>query len=214
MIAVIIFGFVFGFVGAIPVAGPIAAMVVERSIIGRFRAAIWLAIGSAIAEGGYAALAVFGFSFLVDYEWVDPASKLVAGIILIGLGLVFAFKPPVQEGDSGDTRRAADTWFGQMMLGFGITAANPTLMATWTVATSMLHASGWAELTPLTGIPFGLMVAVGAASWFVIMVAIIKRVRGRFKTESLQRFVQAMGWLLVGLGVWFTVLFVKYMVAN
>ena len=68
MIAVIIFGFVFGFVGAIPVAGPIAAMVVERSILGRFRAAIWLAIGSAIAEGGYAALAVFGFSFLFQYS--------------------------------------------------------------------------------------------------------------------------------------------------
>ena len=67
MIAVVIFGFVCGFVGAIPVAGPIAAMVVERSIIGRFKAAIWLGVGSAVAAGGYAALAVFGFSFLVDY---------------------------------------------------------------------------------------------------------------------------------------------------
>ena len=214
MVAVIVFGFIFGFFGAIPVAGPVSAMIVERSIQARFGGAFLLALGTSVADGLYAAFAVYGFSFLVDYPWVMPASKAVAGVLLIAVGLMFALKTTAPGEQAHDPNRDPDSLIGHFALGLGLTLANLTLLATWTVATSMLYASGWVTLGPSTGIPFGLAVAAGAACWFCMIVVIIRKIRGRFKPESLARFIKWMGWGLVGLGAWFTVLFVKYLVTH
>ncbi len=214
MIAVIIFGFVAGFLGAIPVAGPVAAMVIQRAVARRFGAALWVAIGSGVAEAIYAALAVVGFSFLVEYEWVTPVSKAVAAVILIGVGLMFALKPPTSPSDKESVDKAkGDSLLEQWFIGFGVTIVNPTLLATWGAATSMLHASGWATIDSSMGIPFGLAVGVGCTAWFVVIIALIRKYASNFTPEALNTFIRWMGWGLVGLGVFFLVRFVQYLVA-
>ena len=211
MLVAFFFGFAMGFFGAIPVAGPVSAMVVERALDKRFAAGLLLAAGSSIAEGFYAALAVLGFSALADHPWVAPASKLVAGVVLIALGLVFSrrrARPSAPDLDDATPHRT-ESLPREALLGFTVTIVNPTLLATWAAATSMLMASEWTTLTPLTSLPFGVAVALGATAWFALLLLIVRRFARDLKPASVQRIIRTLGWVLVGLGGWFIVLFVR-----
>jgi threonine/homoserine/homoserine lactone efflux protein len=61
-----IIGFCFGFFGSIPIAGPIAALVLQRGLVGRFRAGALIGAGAAFAEAGYAFMAFWGFSTFLE----------------------------------------------------------------------------------------------------------------------------------------------------
>jgi hypothetical protein len=52
-------GLAFGFVGSIPVAGPISALVLYRGLDRRYKAATFIGVGGAVAEGAYAFLSFF-----------------------------------------------------------------------------------------------------------------------------------------------------------
>ena len=211
VLAALFFGLILGFLGAIPVAGPVSAMVIERALDRRFSAALLVAIGSALAEGIYAFLAILGFSAFADLPWVAAGSKAVAAVVLIAVGLSFALRrapaadpntplgPPPKD---GALRRQ---WF----IGFSVTIVNPTLLATWGAAASMLIASEWVTLEPVTGVPFGLGVAIGASSWFALLVLIVKRFTHNIKPSSVRRIIRGIGWALVGIGAWMAVAFVR-----
>ncbi len=219
MLFAIIFGFGMGFLSAIPVAGPVSAMVIERALDRRYTAAILIAVGTAIAEGLYAALAVLGFAALADQPWVAPASKGLAGVVLIVVGLAFALRRPKPPPDDDDPDALAergpkkDAIWGNVLVGFTITAVNPTLLATWAAVTSMLVASEWVVLEPATSIPFGLAVGAGVTAWFVLLVALVKRFTKKLGWGSVARVIKVIGWLLVALGAWFLVLLVRYLIA-
>lgn len=83
-------GLVAAFIASMPVAGPVAALVVRHALEGRPKSALALGLGTGLAEGIYAFLALWGFStFLADYPIIVPISKVVAAVILIGLGFWF-----------------------------------------------------------------------------------------------------------------------------
>ncbi len=212
MLTALLFGLIMGFLGAIPVAGPVSAMVIERALDRRFLAGLLLAIGSAIAEGLYAFLAILGFSAFADLPWVAAASKAVAGVVLIGVGLSFALRraPPAGADDHRTIPPPEDgTLWRQWFIGFSVTVVNPTLLATWGAAASMLVASEWVTLEPITGVPFGLGVMLGASAWFALLIMIVKRFTRDIKPSSVRRIIKWIGWLLVGLGGWMLILFVR-----
>lgn len=217
MIIAILVGAAAGFIGSIPVAGPVAGMIIERAMSGRHAAALAMAMGTAVAEGVYAFLAVFGMSHLLDYPWVVPASKGFAGAVLVAVGLSFALRKPSHETNALEERVRSvkpKSVAGQWALGFGITMANPTLLATWSAVTSTLVASEAVTLNAWTALAFGLAVAVGASSWFLIVVALIKRYSTKLSKRTIERVVQYIGWGLVGLGVWFLIDLVRYLIAD
>ncbi|HEX4351981.1 MAG TPA: LysE family transporter, partial [Polyangiales bacterium] len=141
MVAAALLGFCFGYIGSMPVAGPIAVLVFGRGLEDRTRNGLYLASGAAIAESVYAYLAFWGFSaFLVQHRWIEPTSRVAAAVILTLLGVHFyRRKPPMPvEGEAlvekprGGNKRS-------FFLGFTITALNPTLLATWTAAVTTIY---------------------------------------------------------------------------
>src|SRR5689334_4267354 len=94
MLAAAAFGLCFGFVGSVPIAGPVSALVFRCGIDGRFSRGNGIAIGAAVAEAGYAFLAFWGFStFLTRYSFVLRISRLLGGAVLMILGLTFVSRP-------------------------------------------------------------------------------------------------------------------------
>jgi len=83
-------GLIAAFLASMPVAGPVAALVVRNALEGRSRSALMLSFGTAIAEAIYAFLALWGFATLLgEYPIIVPISKAVAAFMLIGLGFWF-----------------------------------------------------------------------------------------------------------------------------
>jgi len=202
MLLAAVIGFLFGFIGSMPVAGPIAVLVFARAVEGQMRAAVAVAAGGALAEGAYAFLAFWGFTaLLARYELVVPLSKAVAAVLLLVLGALFIRR----REEAKPTPRRSAGWGGGFFLGFSIAALNPTLIATWAGATTTLFSTGLVRFTPAMAGPFAAAAGSGIVAWFVVLVLLVRRYRGRFSPATLQRVLQVTGVLLIAIGLWFAV---------
>lgn len=211
MLVAIIIGLLFGFIGSMPLAGPIAVLVLAAALNGRPREGLFIGLGCAVAESGYATLAFWGFSrFLTDYPWIEPVSSGLAAVILIVLGVVLWRRSGVLEGAGEEAPRSGRS----VLLGFSITALNPTLIGTWAAAVTILFSSGLVAFEPISSVPFGLGVLVGISGWYAVLVGLVARFTQRFRQQTLDRFVQVMGVLLVVIGLWFAWSFGEYLVGR
>jgi len=207
MLFAALLGFAFGWLGSVPVAGPIAALVVTRGIQGRFRAGVFIALGGALAEAVYAFLAFWGFStFLTQYPIIVPLSRAAAAVVLMALGIVFLRTKEASESEVPP----ADSAFGSFMLGASICALNPTLIATWTAVVTTLYSTSLIDFHGAQAVPFGLGALAGIAGWFLTLLWIIHRYRERFSPATLAKTVRVIGGALILLALWFVFRFVQY----
>ena len=87
MVPAVLIGFAFGFLGSMPVAGPISLLVLHLGLANEGRRAFHLALGAALAEGAYALLAFWGLSAaLARYPLLLPASRILGAVIPLALG--------------------------------------------------------------------------------------------------------------------------------
>jgi threonine/homoserine/homoserine lactone efflux protein len=199
-------GVVCAFIGSLPLAGPIALLVVSNAISGRYREALKIALGAALAEGIYACLAFWGFAELpTHYGLVLPISQGVTATLLLGVGARFLFFEVKEEARGmADIDRGGRFW-----LGFSISALNPTLLATWGAVTTFLYAKQLVQFIPILAIPFGACVVAGVGLWGLMTVTLLKLYGHTLPKAALTWLVRAMGIILIGAGIWSAVQLVR-----
>lgn len=203
-------GFLFGFVGSVPVAGPIAALVLSRGLERRFRSGFLIALGGALPEGLYAFLAFWGFDALLgNYPWVGPVCKAVAAIILFGLALWMIRPEKTKEDNAREdnveerSRPLRRSGFGSFTVGFNITLFNPTLIATWAAAVGILRGIGFDAFGTTNGIMFAVAASMGIVAWFSTMLWMIRRLHDRFDRFVLSKIRRSFGVFLLLVACWF-----------
>lgn len=209
---------VIGFFSAVPVAGPISALILRRAIKGRTRNVKGIAAGSALAEAIYVFLALWGFGSLFSrYDFVTPLSKGFGALILTLLGLLFVFKPgkPVSTADeladaALEEARLVDRKRKGFVLGFGITALNPTLIATWSAGATTLYSSGLITYSISSSALFATGVAAGVTAWFLVLLKLVRRHHGKLDPCTLAHIQRAVGAVLLAAGAWFAWSFAAY----
>ena len=208
MVAAALLGFTFGFVGSMPIAGPIAILVFGRGLEDRARSGIYVAAGAAVAESAYAYLAFWGLSELItQHEWLEIASRGAGSLILVALGLHFVRRRAGPE----VTFRAVDPGVGNkrsFFLGFTITALNPTLMATYTAAVTTVYSMQILTFDARGALPFAVGTCLGVTIWFAVLLLLLARFRSRFRPETLDRVIRVMGVGLIALGLVFAYRFI------
>ncbi|MDH5491032.1 MAG: LysE family transporter [Myxococcales bacterium] len=201
-------GFVFGFVGSVPVAGPIAVLVLCSGLERRFRNGLGIAMGAAVAEGTYALLAFWGFGTLLSgLPWSSAISHGASASLLLVLGMHLLRRagPSDEERESPSAPLGAESGgFGSgLVLGFGVTALNPTLIATWSMAITMLHTSELIIDSEGSALAFGAGAALGIGGWFAILLGLLYRYRERFTQGFVASSRRAAAWLVLGFGLYF-----------
>jgi threonine/homoserine/homoserine lactone efflux protein len=210
-LAVSLVALVFSFVGSLPLVGPIAVLVVSNGVNGRYKDALQIGLGAAVAEGIYAFLAFWGFAtFLARYAIVLPISRAVTAAVLLSLGVHFLF---FRLKDVAPTS-ARQAKRGRFWVGFSISILNPTLLATWSAVTTFLYSKQLVAMTALLAIPFGGFAAGGIMLWAFMMVALMRTFRERFPKGLLTWIVRGMGVVLIGVGLWSGAELVRYIVAK
>jgi threonine/homoserine/homoserine lactone efflux protein len=209
LVAICVLALTFGFVGSMPLAGPIAIMAVSRAAHGRYGEALRIGLGAAAAEGIYAGLAFWGYTtFLARHAIVVPISHGATALVLVAIGVRFAFWKPPEGQDRDDDNKA-----GSVLLGFSVSAINPTLLLSWSAAVALLYARGLKDPSPAYAIPFGACAMAGVGGWFVTLAALLRRYEGKVPREGIKWFVRVMGAVLVVLGVWSGVQLVRMLLA-
>jgi len=203
-------GFLLGFFGSVPIAGPIAVMVVAYGVSNRIRSGLYLAAGGAVAESFYAFIAFWGFAELVRrYAFVVSIANGVAALVFVVLGCwFFSYRPSQNEANAWQTKSNGG---GTFLLGFTVTALNPTLLLTWTGAVSTLSSfrGGW--LTSTHALPFAIGTFGGIVSWFALLLGGIRRYQRRLASPALRYLMRSAGILLVALGIWFATKLVTHL---
>jgi len=193
-------GLALGFFGSVPIAGPISVIVLRRGLHRRYASAVAVGAGAAVAEGGYALLAFWGFGHLLArYPSIDLVSRGAATVILAVLGILFLrFRTP-DAGAEPERRHAA---LPSALTGFSITLFNPTLIGTWAATMTMLSSAGFV-LSDGRAVPFGVGVMVGIAGWFGLFTWILRRYGERFERQTLTTCVHVLGAALLLVSLWF-----------
>jgi threonine/homoserine/homoserine lactone efflux protein len=198
LLAICLVALIFGFMGSMPLAGPIAIMAVARASQGKYSEATRIGLGASAAEGIYAGLAFWGFTtFLARHAIVVPVSRAVTAIVLTAIGFRFVFWFPPRS-----PRDARENKAGTALLGFSVSAINPTLLLTWSAAVAALYSRGLKEPSPAYAIPFGLCAAAGISGWFFTLAVLFKKFGGKLPETAITWVIRAMGLVLVVLALW------------
>jgi len=209
IVAVCAMALVFGFVGSMPLAGPIAILVLSRATQRHFVDALRIGLGAAAAEALYAGFSYWGFTtFLGRHAIVVPISHGVTAVVLVALGARFMFW--TADTTAPEPKRGAGTFF----FGFSVSAINPTLLLTWSAAVAFLYSKGLKGASPLDAVPFGLAAGAGIAGWFAMLVALLRRYQGKVPVKAFTWTVRGLGLVLAVLGAGSGVRLVRWLAGH
>ncbi len=195
-------GFLMGFLGAIPIAGPVSALVLHHGLKLQIGRGIALAAGAALAEAIYVFMAFQGFNLIFTaYPQLDLISKWVGSLILISLGFYFLFQKHskttvIDPGQRNEKKR------NSFFFGFTVSVLNPTLMVTWTTLIASIHAYHWFEYNKVNSISFSTGVAIGIVSWFLLMLIMIRKLAFSFEARLVSQILKLIGMALVITGIY------------
>jgi threonine/homoserine/homoserine lactone efflux protein len=187
-----VLGIVLAFLGSMPIAGPLAVLVVDRASSGRRMEGLYIAFGGALAEAVVAFGVALLFPLLFALSHTIVMVSRIAGASLVGVvGLLLLIYPDVIKRPRTENRR------GGFLTGLVLSGVNPTLVATWTVVVATLNSHGLLGRSAAAAAFFGLGVGAGVTGWFAVLVVLSgaakEFLQGRRRTQT----VRVLGLLLV-----------------
>ena len=198
MIAAVLGGTILGFIGSMPISGPISLLVLHRGMLARYREGWAIGVGGAIPEGIYCALAILGVSAIRErFVVLDLLAKDLGIVWLFAIGLYFAL-PRQQHLETGSVvKPSGPQWAGPFFLGLSISTFNPIFFFTWSATAAMLYSIAKLTFNVPEGIVFATSVVVGSVVWFAVLLALLRRFRERFPVWMLHRLIRGIGLALV-----------------
>jgi threonine/homoserine/homoserine lactone efflux protein len=191
---------VLAYVGSIPVIGPISVMAITRGIDGRFDEARKLGMGSAVAEGTYAAIA-FGFTtFFTRYPIALPISRVLTCIVLSIVGIsCLRYTPKPVDATAAVPERKSRSAFA---LGFVTSAFNPSIIGSWAAVAAAIHSRQFVEMKTWMAVPFGLSATLGITGWFFTLAALMTKYHSRLPARGMRITVRVLGAVLLAVSLW------------
>jgi len=193
-----------GFVAAATL-GPIALIVIQRTLKHGWRVGAASGVGVALADGLFGLAGAFGLaaltSVLVESQfWI----RLVGGGILIYLGLKPFFTAQTPAGLSAENVAPVASLAGAAGSIFLLTLTNPMTIMFFSAVYGGLAAGegvpadlGWLGLVGFSGGIF-----VGSFTWWMILSAVVAAARQRFQLDRLVWLNRAGGLMIAAFGFW------------
>ncbi len=197
LLTAVALGGITAFIGSMPVAGPLAVVVVERALSGHRMSATMVALGGGIVEGAYALCIALTLPLLIEGTGMFiPLSRGVGAVVIAGIGIALLTRPDLFESRGRQGKRRS------LLSGIAVTAINPTLLASWTIVVSSLYLQGWLSPEPFSAGCFALGVTAGTTAWFSLVALLGKRLERRMNEHTRRSVMRVMGAGLVGVGIY------------
>jgi threonine/homoserine/homoserine lactone efflux protein len=178
--------------------GPIAILVVQKSLSKGHKAGFVSGLGASVVDTMYAFIAIFALAFAQSFiEEHKNMILLVGGAVLIAVGLSMAFSNPFRKLKADGESTVSPKDFGQAV---ALGLSNPmavfvmfTLFAFFGLANDAPHT--W-SVTPII-----LAVSAGSVTYWFLMSWLLSRFRGNFKMRTILWISRITGALIVIIGI-------------
>ena len=187
-------GFAMGFLGSIPLAGPVALLVMTKGLAREFYRASFIACGASVAEGIMAAGAFAGLGIIYEripefeyfFQWLGVA-------ILVAVGVWFWIRGVSKEEPVNQKPERQEGGISAFLIGFGLVIGNLGMIATWGGAIAAIETVG--ILSPGGGhaMAFGLGVCAGVFSWLFLLLKLISKYGDIIAASALNFIVKCIG---------------------
>jgi len=190
-------GFLVGVCASAPV-GPIAILVVQKSLSKGHKAGFISGLGASVVDTLYAFIAIFALAFA--QKFIDDHKTLIlliGGVVLAIVGLNMAFSDPFRKMKTDGESSASPKDFGQAV---AMGLSNPmaifvmfTLFAFFGLANDAPH--NW-SVTPII-----LSVSAGSVSYWFSISWLLSRFRKNFRMRTILWISRITGALIVIIGI-------------
>lgn len=204
MLGVLLKGVVTGVLAGVPL-GPASAAVVDASLHRSGRIGLAIGLGAALVDLLECLIATLGFgALLADHPDFVVALRVLGGLVLLGMGILMARRPPVDlEHPPVKRPVAAATLASAFGLGFAISLFNPALLTTWV----MLAGTVFAGLTLGQALVASAGVFLGTSGWFLVLALAARRGRLHLGSRAIWvTRIAGVGLVLYGAFLWGEVL--------
>ncbi len=110
--------------------GPVFFALIQNAIEKGFYSGLFMAIGIAISDAFYITITYLGISQLTSNEKFNMWLGGIGGLILVGFGVFYLFKP-VPIAHPKQLHQGATKWFQQILKGFLLNGVNPFVLFFW-----------------------------------------------------------------------------------
>jgi len=173
-------GLAAGLIIAAPV-GPVNLLCIRRTIEKGWKSGIVSGLGAALADTMYGAIAAFGISLVIQFLireefWI----RVVGGIFLMGIGVVYYRKPP-QPCEAGEDGSPANSDFLSACL---LNATNPTTVLSFLAVLATFGVGRQSSLRQTLILVIGIF--CGSMIWWTILACAASRLRGRINDRTMR----------------------------
>lgn len=192
-------GLVIGFTAAVAL-GPIAMLVIQRTLRRGWAYGAASGAGVALADGVYGLVGGLGLTAVTEaLLGHQTALRAVGGGVLVYLGLKTLLSPVEAAGTAEE--KATGGFLGAVASIFLLTLSNPVTILFFAAVYAGLSLQG-AEPSAGQAAGFSLGVLAGSLVWWLILVSGVEVLRERFKAERLTWLNRLTGVVIAGFGVW------------
>ena len=189
-------GFAVGMCASAPI-GPIAILVVQKSLSKGHKAGFVSGLGASVVDTLYASIAIFALAFA--QKFIDEHQNMIllaGGAVLIAVGISMAFSNPFRKLKADGESSVSPKDFGQAV---ALGLSNPmaifimfTLFAFFGLADDAPHT--W-KVTPII-----LAVSAGSVTYWFSMSWMLSRFRNKFQMNTILWISRVTGALIVIIG--------------
>ena len=190
-------GFAVGMCASAPI-GPIAILVVQKSLSKGHKAGFVSGLGASVVDTLYASIAIFALAFA--QKFIDEHQNMIllaGGAVLIAVGISMAFSNPFRKLKADGESSVSPKDFGQAV---ALGLSNP--MAIFIMFT-LFAFFGLADDAPHTWkvSPIILAVSAGSVTYWFSMSWLLSRFRGNFRMRTILWISRITGALIVIIGI-------------
>ena len=190
-------GFLVGVCASAPI-GPIAILVVQKSLSKGHKAGFVSGLGASVVDTFYASIAIFALAFAQKFiEDHQNLILLVGGAVLMAVGISMAVSDPFRKMKADGDSSVSPKDFGQAV---AMGLSNPmavfvmfTLFAFFGLADSAPH--NW-RVTPII-----LSVSAGSVTYWFLLSWMLSRFRKNFKMNTILWISRITGAIIVIIGI-------------
>ncbi|MBO7203061.1 MAG: LysE family translocator [Paludibacteraceae bacterium] len=195
---IILTGFLIGFVLSIPV-GPIAVLCIQRTLNrGKYHG--WITgIGASTSDVFYAALAIFGLSFVVDFiNTHEMIIEIIGAVVFVFLGIKLYKENPSANLSTENVRK--ESYLQDYLTAFGLTISNPLII--FLFITVFAQTEFVNSQTSIYQIVIALVsVFIGACMWWFLLTSLVNLLRNKINVRGLGLLNKLSGGMLIILAI-------------